>query len=1120
MMQIEDYSRRIATAQNDKAELSRIAEELHALSSPDAARLRLRAIKLRMELNKGISTTLTLGTAPTPAIPFWLTELRLPAIDGRPLFRYKLSDAAFGHLQGALKARAADIVARPTNHLAAQFVLWGAEWFRRLYDGTGQRWDSLAQPLGLAGRWAQYRALADQGLAHWKIPPLRINGTHHRLAAIARQGGFPLAALEGGGAGWAPGFLERLVGLLLIQPDASLDTAERLAGSLMDRVPLKWRNPQIRIISAELAAGIVRLRRQAEAEGAPHGSLISAWLDRHHAGWRDELPIGLSGAAGRALLDGLIKAAAPVGQAEPIGARRLLRIGPDGRRDLVELQLAGLLTGSDGNEIGRGLEAEWSRLRVVASGEFARHVSGELAIAEPGEHGGWIARPTTNRALFDLSPLVPVTVELRGEGQRLTEPFVIPGGEALTGNLRVYVAEDSGGGPQQFRQVGSGSGAYRAGCLHIDILANWVCEPHGPDARCFPVLIDAAAGGRALWSVEGAAIVRTRRGDVYLVRGGQAADQRDRLAVEGARLHGGVHAGDTVPVFLGAPTFSLFEARHPRAPAPNEAWWRPRGSAQWHPNPVRARPGLCEFAWRDSHTGHIRDRTDAAILPAGFAITRRRTGNWLELGIVGWPGSVDVEAGQALGGNAWQFNLRAGSLSSAIIRLSMEDAQPVHLAVPLPHHAWIHSWTAGPVPPSETISISTINAYVARADGRCELFAELYDRNRRQMPQGVASWWVDGELPLSAIRDDLAALLRPHADLSATVKLSFNDGHSNAWQVSEFDHCLKPAGRAWQPDRAVTEVGVRITGRALHDAAREQDFGEYASSSDGAIAAFQLPNTLEGTWLAYLRSNERVLSRPCIVSGGALAATPDDVLQQAMLIVDWNERRDALLVLLDGMLAAPALPANRDMIRAIVNLALSLDGLPPSTFDILTLIKERPLLGTTILFFAAPSEVEPLMRLMEGIPAAWTLVPLNCWERAAAAVFEYLELSLPDELPAIATIISSRRATIAALDPVLAVLLNQPVKPVSLQHAAHAFLNRSCDRLQDRPNPFRPHHAPHLPAWPFDEQFWRALDAPVAAARHVTGRIALGAAEISCIKDIGRRHPRWFKDAFHAVLKE
>ncbi len=163
---------------------------------------------------------------------------------------------------------------------------------------------------------------------------------------------------------------------------------------------------------------------------------------------------------------------------------------------------------------------------------------------------------------------------------------------------------------------------------------------------------------------------------------------------------------------------------------------------------------------------------------------------------MGWPGSVDVDNGQALGGNAWRLDLRAGSRSFAALRLSGEDGEPVCLSVALPHRAWIHGWASGPLPPGDTISISTINAYVARADGRCELFAELHDRNRQRVPQGLASWWVDGELPLSAIRDDLAALLRPHADLGASVELGFNDGHSNAWHVSEFDHRLRPTGQA------------------------------------------------------------------------------------------------------------------------------------------------------------------------------------------------------------------------------------------------------------------------------------------------------------------------------------
>ena len=75
----------------------------------------------------------------------------------------------------------------------------------------------------------------------------------------------------------------------------------------MGLVPETWRSQEIRIVSAELSAEIVRLRRVADAAGAPEGSLTSIWLDQHHPSWRDELPVGVSSEAGRALIDGLMK---------------------------------------------------------------------------------------------------------------------------------------------------------------------------------------------------------------------------------------------------------------------------------------------------------------------------------------------------------------------------------------------------------------------------------------------------------------------------------------------------------------------------------------------------------------------------------------------------------------------------------------------------------------------------------------------------------------------------------------------------------------------------------------------------------------------------------------------
>src|SRR3546814_17657214 len=50
--------------------------------------------------------------------------------------------------------------------------------------------------------------------------------------------------------------------------------------------------------------------------------------------------------------------------------------------------------------------------------------------------------------------------------------------------------------------------------------------------------------------------------------------------------------------------------------------------------------------------------------------------------------------------------------------------------------------------------------------------------------------------------------------------------------------------------------------------------------------------------------------------------------------------------------------ASRLAIKAIIDLALSLDGLPPATFDIFLKIETRPQLGPLMLFKASPSGIE------------------------------------------------------------------------------------------------------------------------------------------------------------------
>jgi hypothetical protein len=184
------------------------------------------------------------------------------------------------------------------------------------------------------------------------------------------------------------------------------------------------------------------------------------------------------------------------------------------------------------------------------------------------------------------------------------------------------------------------------------------------------------------------------------------------------------------------------------------------------------------------------------------------------------------------------------------------------------------------------------------------------------------------------------------------------------------------------------------------------------------------------------------------------------------------------------------------------------------------IIKDRPMLGCLMLFQALPAELDTLMRLSEGLPLAWTLIPENCWEDAARAQAEYLFTKVPDRMDLVAQMISDRRKEIAEIDPALTIQLGLKGEFRRVSELANEFINRSDDRISNIASPFRPKHQAALPAWVVGEHFWRALDAPIAAAKSVRGQIDLAAPDVTCIKDISRKHPRWFQEAFIATLKE
>lgn len=1097
-----------ARAAGDIDALNALIERLGEWPEPWARTLRISAIQARLHVKQGVQ--------PQPA--HWLSRYGLPRPDGRPLYRYPLSDAAFERAEADLKARASRFNAdMATQHDAALFVLWSSAWFRRCYDGGMQRWADVARRLGLQPEQSRLRRWTDDGLRYWRLPPLKVNRTHHRLAAIARQGGFPAAAIRDGAGGWAAAFLQKLVSRLLDLPEPNTDVAEALAEDLEGVIPETWRCAEIRAVSAELALAIVELRRGAESAGVTEGGLVSAWLDQNDPDWRQTLPLTLDEGGARQLVDGLIRVEKLKGGHGSVRVRRYMVRDADGLRHQVELDLDGDLVSAEPGQGFDALARDWSRLRLFAGGEAARHIAGELAVVEPGEDGRWRCMRSRAHLRFDLPDNVPLMVELRGEGVRVAGPFLLPGGDAIRSELRVCVGDPASPGelPHDLEIVGQASGGYRGEPLYVDVPSDWRSTPHGEDGACREV---GWVANRRQWEVCGAALFESPRGDSFLVRAGQKGDQRDSILLSG-EMPRRCESLDGLPIYCGPPLVRLRQGQRIANPSAGEIGWRLRSQRDWAPPPRDDQPGVWEIAWRDAVTRHIRARTEVIVVPRGFQITSARAGDNLTVELAGWPRSVSALQGTRLTETSWRLQADTLTQSHFEVRLDTPGGQPIQLRTPLRSQAWIFDWSGNQLPRDSRISISSLNRYVARAPGRCELWAELIGPNRLPLPQANACWAFDDELPLSLVADELAALLRGGSQIDAQVRLDFHDGRPNHWMVAEFGHELRSEARGLIPVPAVLDDQARLVGRSMGSPHIERDLGAYG------LAEQLNPRPIdadigEGPWLIYMRANERVLSRPRIIVGDDLKRVPDSPLGRVM-VSGTSDRQADLAALIDSSLAAPNEPSSLKVFRSIIDLVVSLGGLPPATFDVLKLVEDRPFLGPLLLFGAARAQIEPLLRLSEGLRMAWCLIPSTCWLEAWQTWGRHFSDAFPESPQDVAQLMSAKRQTLTDHEPVLAAHWDNRATD-ALPVIANAFLNRSIDRVRATiANPFRPRFQSRLPQWSFDPAYWRALDAPLIAALVAGGHIdePLSDPELFAIKDIARSHPRYFQAAYAAQLK-
>lgn len=1033
----------------------------------------------------------------------------IAAPNGQWLYIYRLGDEAFARLQGDL-AGVGTIAGLRLGYRPGLFVLWASEWFRRCYRGGGHRWEELAVVLGVPAEQNALRALTITGLGQWGRSVIQLSAHREYLGSLAREGGFPTAAVEQGGGGWARDVLAAIVASLLDDPFADEKRALESAEAQRSHLPQLFQDEAFIQLCADLAYAIVRLRREAEPAANAAGIPVLAWLLLHRPAWRETLPLTTGEAAATALVDGLMVVEAVAGGG--VGADRLLVQDASGVwREAARITLDGAIDSAT----MRAIDAREGRLRVFAAGELARALPGELALIEPPAPGEsrWLGRAAQRTKGISPVPFAAaIELDLRSGARRVAR---ISLGKPRRGQLLVAVRDSgSDSAPTTLRIVGAGSGKYRATDIYLQTPSDWRVDATAAETV---TQLGAGVGKTCLWRVQGGAFVTDATGDRYRILCGQTDDVPARIELMGTTPSWAQVDGD-VDLFLGPPI-----ARTSRVGGTLSI--RAIGTRDWRPAPGTLPVGHYELGWRDNHV--LLDRRRIAVLPVAASLTRSGTAGTAHYDLSGFDEvriqpDPDAPVAASSDGAHWVSRPRSEMVYRFDTVLLWGDQPPLTVSIDYPCAASIARWDGSVLPDRTQITLNDLANLVAVNRGPMQLVAELSDAQTRA--RGEMSWDFIDELPMTSVAADLASLLLP-ASIDATVKLGMHDGIETYWHVRPFEVRLEKSSAGIIASRGVVTPNAELCGRTLVAPSQEVLFGSYSLLSDANHRPVALADDLAGTWLMFLRAGGKILSRPLMVFGataGPLAQTP---LTNAMLLGPREGLDDALSVVLQRASADDA-DAEAILIELLALIA-SLKGLPPATFRVLELLACHPGVLARLAMFAAADQRDGILALSAGLPFAWCAIPQSCWDEARRLRFErtFAQLAgLGEHAVRFAMEeVDKTRVAIIGHEPLLASVL-LPIRSASvISDVAQAFLNRAHHRVKSAvPDRYRRVLGDKLPKYflRFSEDVLDTLDAPCAAALAVRGQWVPTVDDVRHIKTVARNFPTYFADAFAASLKE
>jgi hypothetical protein len=473
--------------------------------------------------------------------------------DGRPLYRYRLTEQEFNDLEGLMRREISTLSERyDLYHIACRpcfdacFVLYSAEWWRRRYAGRGFSWDPILSDLGAnpSGWTADQRSTCVQrGFQKWGIR-LIDNANLRFIGSVAVQGGLPLHLLSSGhGLTAIEQVLKRVNNLVLSGDSTTLGDIQMWVESQQGELPASYRQPVVFTLLADVVWIVSRLVYEVNLTADMDVQARITAFDDRIPSWRDLFPLPIEDQEAQGLIERLIGQKPPPPPAG-LPLERVLGTSLDGSYvlhsnlvlpDTIKGNNLARLFGCEETDLPRSAELamiagdrkQATRLRRLAGGEVYRiqrkplGFSGETAIREHILH-------------------------LTAPDGRVWRAPVAKGAALDEGLPWIFVARDSAW--LLFRQ---GGGAVSTTEALLVVPEPYTVSPEPESTNADRGSLESPP--RRVSLVRGTVRVEDESGAAYRIRTGQAQADEESYGWQGDRLW--LDFQSPSMVFKGAPRF-------------------------------------------------------------------------------------------------------------------------------------------------------------------------------------------------------------------------------------------------------------------------------------------------------------------------------------------------------------------------------------------------------------------------------------------------------------------------------------------------------------------------------------------------------------------------------------